>query len=214
MIKIVGARLGDALERGRQLRLFEHRAGLHGAEIVAEVGFPGEQLVGVFTVLILLIRHGETLPGVADRRRQQFGPRQLAEAFMRFPQPQHGARHAGGAAAHQAKIFDHFAFLVQIHSFAGGLGRHFAVVEEIGFAVDVQRHKAAAADIAGFRVGDRQGKGGGDRCVDRVAAGPQNLRGDVSAIPIRGGDRTGGEIGGKGGGKGAGQGHAQSYRFQ
>ncbi|MEW7001068.1 hypothetical protein M5585_16270 [Serratia ureilytica] len=28
------------------------------------------------------------------------------------------------------------------------------------------------------------------------------MRGDVSAIPIRGGDRTGGEIGGKGGGKG------------
>ena len=148
------------------------------------------------------------------RRRQQLGPRQLAEAFMGFPQPQHGARHAGGATAHQAEILDHFAFLVQIHSFAGGLGRHFAVVEEIGFAVDVQRHKAAATDIAGFRVGDRQGKGGGDRRINRVAAGLQNVRGDFCAILIRSGDRAGAQIGGKGGGNGAGQGHAQSYRFQ
>ncbi len=116
--------------------------------------------------------------------------------------------------ADQAEILDHLAFLVQVHGLARGLRRHLAVVEEVRLAVDVQGHEAAAADVAGFGVGDRQGEGGGDRGVDRVAAGLEDLRGDFGAVLIGRGDRAGGQIGGKGGRNGAGQGHAQSYRFQ
>ena len=47
----------------------------------------------------------------------------------------------------------------------------------------MDHHEAAAADIAGARIGDGQRKAGGDRGIDRIAALPQDvgadLRGDL-----------------------------------
>ena len=67
----------------------------------------------------------------------------------------------------------------------------------------MNHHEAAAADIAGARIGDGQRKAGGDRGVDRIAALPQDvgadLRGDLflrhhHAVLGRNG-ANGGEIG-------------------
>ena len=107
---------------------------------------------------------------------------------MRFPQPHHRARHAGSAGTDQAQALDDVAFVVQVHIAAGGFGGGFAIVEEIGFAIDVHRHKPATADIAGFGVGHGQGKGGGNCGVDGVAAFFENLCGHFGAVLIGCGD--------------------------
>ncbi|SPZ65518.1 Uncharacterised protein [Serratia quinivorans] len=104
---------------------------------------------------------------------------------MCFPQPQHRAGHSGGLGSHQTEVFNHFTFFVQVHGFGCGFGGDFTVVEEIGFAVDVQRHKAAAANVTGFRVGHGQGKSGGDCRINRVTPGLQNLCGHFGTVLIR-----------------------------
>lgn len=149
-VELVRALVGDTLQGLRQVRLEERLAGLHVAEVVAEVGLAVEQGDGVLAVLELLVGDLEALLRVADGRGQQLAPGQLAEPLVGFPEAHHGARHAGGLGADQAEVLDHLALVVQVHGLARGLRRHLAVVEEVRLAVHVQGHEAAAADVAGL----------------------------------------------------------------
>ena len=42
----------------------------------------------------------------------------------------------------------------------------------------MDHHETAAADVAGARIGHGQGKAGGDRGIDRIAALSQNIGAD------------------------------------
>ena len=108
---------------------------------------------------------------------------------MRLPHAFDRAGHAHGAIAEQAHALDHLALVVEIHVFRCRERRPFAVVEEIGLAVHIDRHETAAADIARLGIGygererDRRGR------VDSVAALLEDLLGRVGAELIR--DRDG-----------------------
>ena len=43
----------------------------------------------------------------------------------------------------------------------------------------MDHHEAAAADIAGARIGHRKGKAGGDGSIDRIAALPEDIGADL-----------------------------------
>jgi hypothetical protein len=75
-------------------------------------------------------------------------------------------------------------FSIQVHVAARRLGRGFAVVEEVGFALHEQGHEAASADVACFGVGHGQRKGGGDGGINGVAALFQDLRRHLRAILV------------------------------
>ena len=46
-------------------------------------------------------------------------------------------------------------------------------------SAEMDHHEAAAADIAGARIGHRQRKAGGDRGIHRIAALPQDIGADL-----------------------------------
>ena len=69
---------------------------------------------------------------------------------------------------------------------------------------EMNHHEAAAADIAGARIGHRHGKAGRDRGIDRIAALLEHIGADRGCEPflrhhhaVFGGNRTG-RIGGRG----------------
>ncbi len=189
-VEIIRPLVGDALQRLGQLRLAEGGTGLHGAEVILEVGRTVEQPDGVFAVLELLVGHREAFTGITDRRGDEFAPGQLAEALVCLPHAQHGAGHAGGLGADQAQVLDYLALVVEVHGLAGGLGRDFPVIEKVRLALDIQRHEATTADIARLRVGDGQSEGGRHCGIHRVAAGLEHLGGHLGAVLVGCGDRT------------------------
>ncbi len=90
---------------------------------------------------------------------------------MRFPESCHGAGHTDGAVSRQAHAFDHVAPGIEVHVARRGRGRRLAVVEELRGAIDVGQHEAAAAKVAGFRVGHGQYEGACHGCINGVAPG-------------------------------------------
>ncbi len=188
-VEIIRPLVGDALQGLGQLRLAEGGTGLHGAEVILEIGRTLEQAEGIVAVLVLLVGHREAFTGIAHRRGDELAPGQLAEALVCLPHAQHGAGHAGGPGADQAQVLDHLALVVEVHGLAGGLGRDFPVIQKVRLALDIQRHEATAADIARLGVGDGQGEGGRHRGIHRIAAGLEHLSGHLGAVLIRSCDR-------------------------
>ena len=137
----------------------------------------------------------EAPAGEADRGGEVLAPGELAEAAMGFGEPPHRAGGAGGLAADETERGDGLALAVEVHVSRCGGGRGLAIVEEVGLAVDIDRHEPAAAQVAGFRVGDGEGEGFGDGGVDRIAALLQDLLGGGGAEPVRRGDRGGAGVG-------------------
>ena len=73
----------------------------------------------------------------------------------------------------------------------GGHGRLLAVVlREDGAVGEPHHHEAAAAQVAGLGVHDREGQTGGDRRVDRVAPGGEDVQADLRRIGVRGRDHA------------------------
>jgi hypothetical protein len=60
-----------------------------------------------------------------------------------------------------------------------------AVVEELRGTIDVSQHEAAPAKVAGFRVGHGQYQGACHGCINGVAPGGQDARGDVGTERVR-----------------------------
>ena len=109
-----------------------------------------------------------------DRGRDQFGERELSRAVFRVRErePGHRAGHADRerGLARLARVG--VALLVE-EDVARGRGRRgLAIVDrDVDVAVgEVDHHVAAAADIAGARIGHREREAGRDRGIDRVAA--------------------------------------------
>ncbi len=68
----------------------------------------------------------------------------------------------------------------------GGGGRGLAIVDRgVELALgEVDQHVAAAADIAGARIGDREREAGRDRGIDGVAAALEHLDADARRAPL------------------------------
>ena len=100
---------------------------------------------------------------------------------MRQRQPRHRAGHADRERGVARFPRVGLALLVEEDVARGRRRRGLAVVDrDVGvLAGAVDHHVAAAADIAGARIGHRHRKAGRDRGVDRVAAFCQNLDADL-----------------------------------
>ena len=103
---------------------------------------------------------------------------------MRLPESGDRARHADSQVTEQARARDDVAVLVQVHVAIRREWRRFTVVEETRFAVHVDEHETATADVARFRVGDGQREAGGDRRIDRVAAGSEYRFADLDTVSV------------------------------
>ena len=126
---------------------------------------------------------GKPLLRQLDRRREQVGERELARAvfLMRQRQPRHGAGHADGEPG-VARLLRVGIALARRGTCRRGGGRRGLAVVDGGVAVafgEVDHHEAAAADIAGARIGHGQRKADRDRGVDRVAAAVEDLDADA-----------------------------------
>ena len=188
-VEAVGPVRGDALERARESGLPPALTGDDAAEVRREVRASGELGALIAHALGELRVDHEALAREADGRRQQRAPRQRAVSLMGRPETGDRARHAGGARADEARVRDRLAGRVEVHVAGRRRGRGLAEVEEGLFAVDVQREEAAAAEVAGLRVGDGECERGGDRGVDGVAAAAQHIARDLGAGSVRDGDR-------------------------
>ena len=101
------------------------------------------------------------------------------------------ARHADGEIAVGARPSTDIALVVEIHGLGRGKRRAFAEIEEGRLAVlQPDRHEAAAADIAGGGIDDRQRIADGDGRIDRVAALLQHLDADIGRQMLRGDDHA------------------------
>ena len=104
---------------------------------------------------------------------------------MSGPQAGYGPRHAGGRCADERCPFDHLAISIEVHVPIRRERRCLAIVEKGRLTVQVGQHKAAAANIAGNGIGNRERKADGDSRVDGIAAITQDLLGHQCAVPVR-----------------------------
>ena len=171
---------GDLLQGRGEIALHQAVAGGPGLALVEKdrrrrrVGAQGSgrrcEHVG-----IALLEH-EALLGEADRRRDQLGAFHRPVLRECGFEAGHRARHRDGQMAGGGRLPDHVASGVEVHVRGGGQRCLLAEVEESLLAVgELQRHEAAAAEVAGGRVHHRQRVADRDRGVDRVAAFPQHL---------------------------------------
>ena len=114
---------------------------------------------------------GIAVSGEADGGSHVLRESEFAEVLLRVGEAGDGAGDSAGLVADERHSGDDVAFCVEVHV-AGGCGRSlFAVVEEVGFAMLVaDEHEAAAADISGCGVHDRERKAHGYGSVYCVAA--------------------------------------------
>ena len=137
---------------------------------------PARQRVGE------IVAHRDAVAGQRDGRLQQLCQRELSGAVFRQRQRQPGDR-AGHADAERGVARSRrvrLAVGAEEHVAGCGLRRGLAIVDgDILVAVgEVDHHEAAAAEIAGARIGHRHGKAGGDRGIHRVAAARQHVAAD------------------------------------
>ena len=197
-IEARGAAVADAFQRRREFGLAKDRAGAESTEVLREIRrlpdsghfLPGSgfQFLG----------YQETVFGQVDGRRQQILPFQAPQALLRLPHAGHRSGNAGRQRTRQAPAFDDLAARIQVHVTVRSRRGGFAIVDERAPAVDPGQHEAAAAEVAGLRIGDCQRKGGRDSRVDRVSTFRQHVAGHLGAECIRGCDgrlRRGGSTG-------------------
>ena len=110
-----------------------------------------------------------------------------------------GAGDAGRAWA-RAMAGQEVALVVEVHAGGGGGGCGLAEVDrdDLAGVGQVGDDEAAAAEVAGGRVGDGQGKGGGDGGVDGVSALPHDVTADFGGVMLPGRRRRGARIPGRG----------------
>jgi len=60
----------------------------------------------------------------------------------------------------------------------------------IFFLAEINQHEAAAAEISRLRQSHRQGEAHGDRCVNRIAAAPQDIDPDLRRRSLLGDDHS------------------------
>ncbi len=104
-----------------------------------------------------------------------------AVLLERQGQAGHGAGHPGGTMGETRPLRDGIAVFVLEHGLGGGGRRGLAIVDGDDFVAVLvgDQHEAAAADIAGARLGNGQGEAGGDRGIHGVAAVGQDIPGNL-----------------------------------
>ena len=88
---------------------------------------------------------------------------------MGGPQACHRGRDADGARPHEGGIGDDLAIFTEVHVPVGKGRGGLPIIEKRTLAAHVHKHEPAAADIAGFRQRDGEGKGCGNSGIHRVA---------------------------------------------
>ena len=157
----------------------------------------------------------EAVAGERDRGRDQLGEREAAGAVAAVGQREarHRARHADAERGKARQLRIGVALLVEEHGARRRRRRGLAVVDgdlaKLALGVgEMDHHVAAAADVAGARIGHRHGEAGGDRGVHRVAAALEHIDADARGarllrhhhavlvrLDLRGGGRRRGEQG-------------------
>ena len=132
-----------------------------GGELVARTGQGGGQSR----------RNFKTVTRELHRRVNQLGPRHLAVFLVRVREAGHRTRYAHTLVRVMVNARRVGAGAVEEHLRRGAGRRFFAEVDSGGFAIgEADHHEAAAADVAGGRIGDRQREAGSDGGVDGIAA--------------------------------------------
>src|SRR3984885_9291950 len=99
---------------------------------------------------------------ITDGSRKTGLPGKPAKARMQLPQARHSAGHAGSASTDQTRVRHDLAGRIHVHVRGSTAGSALAVVEEVSLAIDEQRSEPAAAEVAGLRIGHREGEGDRD----------------------------------------------------
>ena len=116
-------------------------------------------------------RQREAVARQGDCRCDDLPSGQRAVAFKYVEQAVDAAGYADGQVGRRGQSGNDFAVSVQEHIPVGLEGRLFAVIVGDEFAIrQPDHHETATAEIAGGRVGHRQGEPHGDGGVDGVAA--------------------------------------------
>ncbi|MCY1440871.1 hypothetical protein D9M71_571600 [compost metagenome] len=111
---------------------------------------------------------------IVNRWRDQIRPLEYAKTLMSFPHAGYRSPHAHRAVANDtsAKIVsrNHLAFAVDKHVSRRLERRTLAVIQEVRFALVINRHEPATTDISGLGVGHRQRKCNGDCRINGITA--------------------------------------------
>ncbi len=187
-IECVRAVAGDGGEGLGKVALHQGRAGTERAAVGAEenlgAGGPARQPRSRARQRVRdIVLDRNAVARQRDRRRDQLAEREDARAVFRMREREAGDRagHADGerGVARLARV--RFAPLVE-EDVARDRGRRGLAIVDRGVEVavrEVDHHVAAAADIAGARIGHRQRKAGRHRGIDRVAAALQDVDADA-----------------------------------
>ena len=199
--------VGDALQRPRQLGLFEHVAHLVGHAAAAELRDGGGVLLHLRQDFLQragqAVGDHDAVAGERDRRRKKPAPGQLAVRLPGHVQPGHGPRDADRQMAVVVPVLVVDA-VFQEHRRAGAGGRRLPEVVRHGRTRRRPvEEEAAPADIAGGGMGHREREGGGHRGVDRVAAVPERLDPHLGRHEVLGGHHP--VAGPRGHGRGGGE---------
>ena len=179
-IEGVGALASDRLQRAGKRRLHQAvaRAQWRAVGMVEQRAQPGcrvDPLAHLVEDRDVAGAEGEAVTREPDRGGEVGGARQMSPDRARGLEPGDRTGHAGREPAEQALAGDRVAGGVEAHAGRGAAGRLLAEIEELGAAVgEPQRHEAAAAEIACFRIDDGERVGGRDRGVDGIAALPHH----------------------------------------
>ena len=187
-IKCARTAARDRVERARQIGLNEAVAGLQHAAVAAQEDFrrrrPARQLVahiGQRVGVVVLDR--DAVARHHDGWGDQLGEREFAGAV--FLQGQRKAGHRAGHADRRAEIARltriGFTLGIQVGLARGRGRRRLAIIDgELFFAIgEMDDHEAAAADVAGARIGHRHREADRDRGVDGIAAALEHLDADA-----------------------------------
>ncbi len=189
---VEGARaaLGNRLQRVGEIELDQPVAGVQRLAAVLEQNArrrrPAPQPLGRLRQRIGgIVFDRKALLCQAYGRCDQIGERQFAGTVLLLRQckASNGSRHADGKPGIARLRRIGLAFGVEEHGRRGGRRRGLAIVDggvaaiqvSIGFG-EMDHHEAAAADIAGARIGHRQREADRDRGIDRVAARDRGSR--------------------------------------
>jgi hypothetical protein len=166
-------------QRGRELRVAQHRADcLRRSVSLVEVGacnrVAGEMLL-VLQQRVQSRRDREAAVGEPDRRLEQPGPGEPAVLPVRRLEHAQHARRADRAAADHGVVESHRLAADHEQVLVGRHRRCLAAVEGLHApAVEVQQ-EGAAADARTLRFDQRQHHLHRNRCIERRAAGAQDL---------------------------------------
>ena len=174
-IEIIGAVFCNAFKSRRQLRLTEDFTLAHVTEELVKIDAIIEPIVYATHISDGNFVWIESIGRQSDSRCNDIGPRECSKALVCRPESGDCTGNACSQATDESRLFDQFPVLIEVHVTVRRKRRPFPVIEKRVFAIHMDQHESAAADIARVRNRDRQGESGCDSRVHRVATGTKNI---------------------------------------